>query len=100
LPTDRSGIPLVVDIEPGLDCVFIWRPGEDYEYQPYVAEWLRANGIDINVVSVGEDIYIDNGRVFYTEHKLNAEGCKYVDPATDEVAQRDTWRVITVPFGK
>ncbi|MYV58010.1 hypothetical protein [Streptomyces sp. SID3212] len=104
-----------MDTEPSGDAIYIWYGQEAsdltnaewrdeliarFDQQEYIKNWLIANGIESNLVSVDEDIYIDSGKVFYTEHKINAEGHKYVDPATDEVAQHNTWRVVTVPFGK
>lgn len=113
---ERSGLPArtfrqsstddVVYIWPGLDrCKFThaeWQ-AELQEREPlslYLADWFRRNGVDSDNVATDADVYIDNGRVFYTEHKRNTAGAKYIDSATDDIAQRQASRIITVPFGK
>ncbi|MGC5034104.1 hypothetical protein ACPXCS_06255 [Streptomyces sp. DT190] len=60
-----------------------------------LCEWLRANGIAPEDVSIGEEITIEpltfggDQVIRYTAHLRNADGHKYLDEATGEAAQEE-----------
>ncbi|NEA61351.1 hypothetical protein [Streptomyces sp. SID12488] len=60
-----------------------------------VADWLRANDIDVTVVPIDGPIAIEpdtdgcGRRIRYAAHLRNEQGRKYVDETTGDVAQEE-----------
>ena len=57
------------------------------EHMNPMCDWLRANGIEPKTVPVSSRITVSNGYIATTVFKFNEAGRRYVDQATDEVAQ-------------
>lgn len=66
----------------------------------HIAEWLRENGVNPDVVSCAHDVIVRDGEVHFTELLLDERGGKYIDRETDAAAQKESSHPITVPYGK
>lgn len=72
--------------------------GEPYRQE--VRAWLRANGVDPDVVRV-EDVHVvllDGPAVRRVEYVVDEDGGKFIDPVTLEVAVRVVHSLCRVPL--
>lgn len=70
-------------------------------YRQEVRQWLRANGVDPNVVTLHRDVEVvllDGPAIVREEYVLNADGNKFLLPGTLDVAARTVHSLLRVPL--
>lgn len=66
-----------------------------------ICDWLRANGVDPNVVTLRRDVEVvllDGPAIVREEYLLNERGRKYIDPVTEDAATRMVHSLLRVPL--